>query len=98
MRPETAYLFIYGVGIGLGLLSSTGGGRKRKPPGRRRPASDDMAGEGGPDDALVLIAAAATELAKLAQRHQFEVLDHLLAMTRLEADEQLRARSRRKLS
>lgn len=44
------------------------------------------------------VAAAAIELAKLAQRHQFEVLDHLLAMTRLEADEQLRARSRRKLS
>ncbi|WP_283813143.1 hypothetical protein [Bradyrhizobium ivorense] len=39
-----------------------------------------------------------TELAKLAQRHNFAVLDHLLAMARLEADEQLRARSRRKLS
>ncbi|PAY04995.1 hypothetical protein CK489_30790 [Bradyrhizobium sp. UFLA03-84] len=98
MRSERAYLFIYRVGIGLGLLSSIGGGRKRKPPSRRRPASEDMAGEGGSDDALVLIAAAATELAKLAQRHKFEVLDHLLAMTRLEADEQLRARSRRKLS
>ncbi|WP_229188294.1 hypothetical protein [Bradyrhizobium oropedii] len=52
----------------------------------------------GPDDALVLIAAAATELAKLAQRHKFRVLDHLLAMARLEADERLRARNRRKLS
>ncbi|MES5484775.1 hypothetical protein QMZ05_18625 [Bradyrhizobium sp. INPA03-11B] len=79
-------------------MSSIGGGRKRKPPGRRRPASDETTGEGGPDDALVLIAAAASELAKLAQRHKFEVLDHLLAMTRLEADDQLRARSRRKLS
>ncbi|QPF88427.1 hypothetical protein IC762_20935 [Bradyrhizobium genosp. L] len=54
--------------------------------------------EGGPDDVLILIAAAVTELAKLAQRHQFEVLDHLLAMARLEADEQIRARTRRKLS
>ncbi|WP_146985540.1 hypothetical protein [Bradyrhizobium macuxiense] len=82
----------------MGLLSSIGGGRKRKPPGRRRPASDETGGEGGPDDALVLIAVAASELAKLAQHHKFEVLDHLLAMTRLEADQQLRARSRRKLS
>ncbi|WP_050425572.1 hypothetical protein [Bradyrhizobium tropiciagri] len=79
-------------------MSSIGGGRKGKPSGRRRPASDETGGEGGPDDALVLIAAAASELAKLAQRHKFEVLDHLLAMTRLEADEQLRVRSRRKLS
>ncbi|WP_076858026.1 hypothetical protein [Bradyrhizobium mercantei] len=79
-------------------MSSTGGGRKPGPSGRRRPAGDEPGGKGDPDDALVLIAAAATELAKLAQRHKFEVLDHLLAMTRLEADEQLRARSRRKLS
>jgi hypothetical protein len=47
---------------------------------------------------LVLIAGAVTELAKLAQRHKFEILDHLLAMARLEAEEQLRARNRRKLS
>jgi hypothetical protein len=79
-------------------LSSAGGGRKRRASGRRRPADDETAGEGGPDDALVLIAAAATELAKLAQRHKFEVLDRLLAMARLEAADQLRARSRRKLS
>ncbi|WP_375775095.1 hypothetical protein ACE103_23720 [Bradyrhizobium sp. ma5] len=83
-------------------MSSTGGGRKPKQSGRRRPEGDEPdgepGGEGGPDDALVLIAAAATELAKLAQRHKFDFLDHLLAMTRLEADEQLRARSRRKLS
>ncbi|MGY4479665.1 hypothetical protein ACVILL_007079 [Bradyrhizobium sp. USDA 3364] len=35
---------------------------------------------------MLLIAAAATELAKLAQRHKLDVLDRLLAMTRLEAD------------
>jgi hypothetical protein len=79
-------------------LSSTGGGRKRKASGRRRPAGDETGGEGGPGDALVLIAAAATELAKLAQRHKFEVLDRLFAMARLEADQQLRVRSRRRLS
>ncbi|WP_244065118.1 hypothetical protein [Bradyrhizobium sp. Ce-3] len=79
-------------------MSSTGGGRKRRASGRRRPAGDETARKGSPDDALVLIAAAATELAKLAQRHRFEVLDHLLAMARLEAEEQLRARSRRRLS
>nr|WP_249794018.1 hypothetical protein [Bradyrhizobium sp. BRP56] len=79
-------------------MSSTGGGRKRKVSGRQRPADDETAGEGGPDDALVLIAAAATELAKLARRHKFEVLKRLFAMARLEADEQLRSRSRRKLS
>lgn len=79
-------------------MSSTGGGRKPKPSVGRRTAGDETAREGSADDALVLIGAAATELAKLAQRHKFEVLDHLLAMARLEADEQLRARSRRKLS
>ncbi|MGF6433957.1 hypothetical protein [Bradyrhizobium sp. Pha-3] len=79
-------------------MSSTGGGRKRKASGRRRPAGDETTGEGGPDDALVLIGAAATELAKLARQHEFEVLDRLFAMARLEADEQLRSRSRRKLS
>jgi len=79
-------------------LTRTGGGRRRKAPGRGRSADDDTVGEGAPDEALILIAAVATELAKLAQRHKFDVLDHLLAMTRLEANEQLRARSRRKLS
>ena len=79
-------------------MSTTGGGRKRKTPGRRQPAGEERTEEGGPDDALVLIGAAATELAKLARRHKFEILEHLLAMTRLEADEQSRARRRRKLS
>lgn len=79
-------------------MSRTGGGRKREAPGRRGSAGGETAGEGGPDDALTLIAAAVTELAKLAQRHKFEVLDHLLAMARLEADELIRSRSRRKLS
>ena len=79
-------------------MSSTGGGRKRETAGRRRPADDATTGDGDPDDALILIGAAATELAKLAQRHKFEVLDRLFAMARLEADEQLRARSRRTLS
>ncbi|MBR0894684.1 hypothetical protein JQ616_06965 [Bradyrhizobium tropiciagri] len=79
-------------------MSRTGGGGNRKASGRGRPARDETGGAGGPDDALILIAAAATELAKLAQRHKFEVLDHLLAMATLEADEQLRLRSRRKLS
>ncbi|KJC58830.1 hypothetical protein UP10_21210 [Bradyrhizobium sp. LTSPM299] len=79
-------------------MSRTEGGRKRKASGRRRSADDDTRGEGSPDDALVLIAAAATQLAGLAQRNKFRVLDHLLAMARLEADEQMRVRSRRKLS
>jgi len=79
-------------------LNRTGGGRKRTASGQRRSTDDETAGEGAPDDALVLIAAAVTELARLAQRHRFEVLDHLLAMARLEADEQLRSRSRKRLS
>jgi hypothetical protein len=82
----------------VAFLSKTEGGRKRKASGRGRSADDDAGGEGGPDDALVLIAAAVTELARLAQRNKFELLDHLLAMARLEADEQLRARCRRRLS
>jgi hypothetical protein len=79
-------------------LSRTGGGRKREAPGRQRSTGDDTGGEGSTDDVLVLIGAAATELAKLARRHKFEVLDRLFAMARLEADDQLRSRSRRKLS
>ena len=78
-------------------MTSTGGGRKRRAAARGQ-SPDDTRGEGGAEDALILIAAAANELAKLAQRHKFDVLDRLLAMTQLEAEEQLKSRSRRKLS
>jgi hypothetical protein len=45
-----------------------------------------------------LIAETTASLARLARRHQLEMLDYLLRMTHLEAEERLRLRSRRKLS
>jgi hypothetical protein len=37
-------------------------------------------------------------LRKLAERHKLDVLHYLLGMTKLEADEHVRLRSKRKLS
>ena len=55
-------------------------------------------GEGGADEAVAFIAEQVASLRKLADRHKLDVLHYLLGMTKLEADEHLRLRSRRKLS
>ncbi|MCK1742655.1 hypothetical protein IVA80_17715 [Bradyrhizobium sp. 139] len=55
-------------------------------------------GEGGVDEAVAFIAEQAAALRKLAERHKLDVLHYLLGMTKLEADEHVRLRSKRKLS
>ena len=80
-------------------MSKAGEGRKRTASGRGRRASADETGEeGGPDEAVAFIAETVADLSKLARRHRLEILDHLLGMAQLEAEEHLRLRSKRKLS
>ena len=73
-------------------MSKAGDGRKRRSP------AVESGEEGGPDEAVAFIAETVAELTKLAERHRLEVLIHLLGMARLEAEEHLRLRSKRKLS
>ncbi len=47
---------------------------------------------------MAFIAETVADLSKLARRHRLEILDHLLGMAQLEAEEHLRLRSKRKLS
>nr|WP_249815128.1 MULTISPECIES: hypothetical protein [unclassified Bradyrhizobium] len=63
--------------------------------GRSRP---EEPGEGGGEEAVTFIAEQVGALRKLAERHKLDVLHYLLGMTKLEADEHLRLRSKRKLS
>ena len=80
-------------------MSKAGGGRKRTASGReRRSAADEMGEEGGPDEAVAFIAETVAELARLARRHELEILSHLLDMVQLEAEERQRLRSKRRLS
>ena len=80
-------------------MTKTDGRRTRAHQGRgRRPKSDEPSGEGGPDEAVALIAEAVAELAGLARRHKLDMLNFLLGMTQLEAEEHLRLRSKRNLS
>jgi hypothetical protein len=80
-------------------LTKTGGRRSRANRGKsRRSPTEELSGEGGPDEAVAFIAEAAAELAGLARRHKLEMLGFLLRMTRLEAAEHMRLRSKRNLS
>lgn len=80
-------------------MKKIGGRRTRPHQGRgRRLGTDESAGDGGPDEAAALIAEAAAELAALARRHKLDMLNFLLRMVQLEADERLRLRSKRNLS
>jgi hypothetical protein len=54
--------------------------------------------EGGSEEAAKLIAEVVESLAHLARRHDLSVLTYLLAMTQLEAEEQVKLIRRRKLS
>ena len=72
---------------------------KSRPSGRdRRPRTDDLVGDGGPEEAVAFIAESLPALARLAQRHDLDLIAHLLGMTLMEAEEYLRLRSKRKLS
>jgi hypothetical protein len=53
---------------------------------------------GGAEDAAHFIAETLTSLARLARRHELDLLSYLLAMAQLEADEQVKLLRRRKLS
>jgi hypothetical protein len=74
--------------------------RKRKTASRRAPRSctSEPPGEGGPDEAASFIAESLSGLAALAARHNLDHLRYLLALARLEAEEHIRLRSRRRLS
>ena len=53
-------------------------------------------GDGGEEEAVAFIAEQASDLRDLAERYRLDVLQYLLGMVQLEADE--RVRSKRKLS
>jgi hypothetical protein len=79
-------------------VTTPGRKRKRSASAAQRRARNDEPGEGGADEAVAFIAEQVTNLRKLAERHKLDVLHYLLGMTKLEADEHLRLRTRRKLS
>ncbi|MBW5439880.1 hypothetical protein FXB41_35535 [Bradyrhizobium canariense] len=70
-----------------GAASREAGGSRHEEPG-----------EGGVEEAVAFIAEQVGALRKLAERHKLDVLHYLLGMTKLEADEHLRLRSKRRLS
>jgi hypothetical protein len=75
--------------------------RKRKPASlRRKPHSytSEPPGEGGPGEAASFIGESPSALAALAARHNLDHLHYLLAMARLEAEEHIRLRSKRRPS
>jgi hypothetical protein len=86
-------------GVGFGWALVTKPGRKRARGAAAAAGSrNEEPGEGGADEAVAFIAEQAAALRKLAERHKLDVLHYLLGMTKLEADEHLRLRSKRKLS
>ena len=60
--------------------------------------TDEPPGEGGPDEAAAFIAETVADLARIARRHQLDVLASLLEMAQMEADERVRLRGKRNLS
>jgi hypothetical protein len=80
-------------------LGKTGRKRKSASSARRgRPLAGEPPGDGGSDEAAGFIAEILGNLARLAQRHRLDHLRYLLAVAKLEAEEHLRLRSRRRLS
>jgi hypothetical protein len=81
------------------FLTKTARKRKIATPRRDgRSHDDEHPEEGDADEATALIAETTAELVRLARRHRLDMLDFLLRMAHLEAEERLRLRSRRKLS
>lgn len=79
-------------------MTRPGKKQARAASGARESSRNEEPGEGGVDEAVAFIAEQVAALRKLAERHKLDVLHYLLGMTKLEADEHLRLRSRRKLS
>jgi hypothetical protein len=75
---------------------------KRRP--KRAPAQGEKhsrayePGESGSEEAASFIADTVGSLARLARRHELDLLTYLLAMAQLEAEEQAKLLRRRKLS
>jgi hypothetical protein len=84
----------------MNFLNKPARKRKRMSPSREpRHLHDDAHDEeGGADEATALISEATQKLSGIARRHNLEMLDYLLRMTHLEAEERLRLRSKKKLS
>jgi hypothetical protein len=66
--------------------------------GMRRSRGRDGGSEVGPEEAAHIISQTVESLARLARRHDFDLLSYLLSMTKLEAEEQGKRLRRRKLS
>ena len=80
-------------------LGKTKRKQKRAPKRReRRVQTFEPRGNAGAEDAAHFIAETLTSLARLARRHELDLLTYLLAMAQLEADEQVKLLRRRKLS
>jgi hypothetical protein len=60
--------------------------------------TDDPPGDGGPDEALAYIAENVADLARLARRHNLEMLVRLLEMAQMEAQERIQRRGKRDVS
>jgi hypothetical protein len=71
---------------------------KRGSAARESRSRTNEPGEGGSEEAANFIAETAGSLAGLARRHELDLLTYLLAMTQLEAEEQVKLLRRRKLS
>lgn len=82
----------------MGLVTRPGKKRARAASAASAGSRQEEPGEGGVDEAVAFIAEQVGALRKLAERHKLDVLHYLLGMTKLEADEHLRLRTRRKLS
>jgi hypothetical protein len=81
------------------LLTRTG--RRRTPASRGRDGgslTDDPPGDGGPDEAAAYIAESVADLARVARRHNLEMLVCLLEMAQMEAQERIQLRGKRNLS
>jgi hypothetical protein len=97
--PLVAHLRAVFARASRGLDCSLSKGRDgRKPRTSRAKASDRNQrspgkaayGGGGPEEAAVFIAGTSAELSKVARRHGLTMLEHLLDMVQLEADNWLR--------
>ena len=82
----------------MGLVAKPGQKRARAAAGAQARSRNEEPGEGGADEAVAFISEQVGALRKLTERHKLDVLHYLLGMTKLEADEHLRLRSKRKLS
>ena len=60
--------------------------------------TDDPPGDGGPHEAVAFIAENVADLARVARRHNLEMLVHLLEMALMEAQERIQLRGKRNLS